>query len=246
MNVYDLTTHIEILDLLACAALFGTYFFYQPITDFLLGDDISARMKHWRHSWALQLQWREERITDVSLVRGLIADISFFASTSVLIISGLVALLSTARPASEALQSYLMFQEVTTEQFAFKVAALLLLAISAFFKFGWSMRLHSYSSLMIGAMPPPCQRGSEETNAISEKLATMSFLASKHYHGGIRAYYLGFCALTCFFSVLFFFLILTLVVIVMIRRDYMSNAFHLAEALPSVVGAGANPTKSSD
>lgn len=226
--------HIEILDLLAFATLFFAYYLYQPITDFVLGDDISARMKPWRLAWARQLQWREERITDVSLVRGLVSGVSFFASTSVFIISGLVALLSVAGPISEAMQAYPMFQETTTEQIAFKVVSLLLLAVVAFFKFGWSIRLHAYSTLMIGAMPPPHESGSAEANAISERLAEMSFLASKHFHGGMRAYYLGFGALTWFLSTLLFFVTLTLVLAVMIRRDYMSKAFRLAQGPSSL------------
>lgn len=226
--------HIEILDLLAFATLFAAYYLYQPITDYILGDDISARMKPWRLAWARQLQWREERITDVSLVRGLVSGVSFFASTSVFIISGLVALLSLVGPIAEAMQAYPIFQGATFEQIAIKVLALQLLAIIAFFKFGWSMRLHSYSTLMIGAMPAAQKVGTTEADAISDRLAEMSFLASKHFHGGMRAYYLGFGALTWFLSTLLFFVTLALVLVVMIRRDYMSKAFRLAQGPPNL------------
>lgn len=183
-------------------------------------------------AWARQLQWREERITDVSLVRGLVAGISFFATTSVFLISGLVAMLSAAERISETMRHYPFFGEVSPEQVELKIGALLLLAISAFFKFTWSIRLHSYSTLMIGAMPEPSHRGSAEANAISDRLAEMSFLASKHYHGGTLAYYLGFSALTWFISAWVFLPTLALVILVILRRDYMSNAYRLAAGIP--------------
>lgn len=224
---------IPTVDLVALVALFATYYFYYPLTDYILGDDISAQMRAWRHQWSRQIQWREERITDISLVRGLVDGISFFASTSVLMISGLVALLGAAGPMSDMFHRYPYFADTTAEQIAIKIIALIILAISAFFKFGWSMRLHSYSTLMIGALPPSHLRDQDYANEISQRIADMSFLASKHYHGGMRAYYLGFAALTWFISVWIFFATLCLVVMVMIRRDYMSKAFGLAKTLPT-------------
>ncbi len=227
----DLLTIVDTVDLIAFAALFGCYFCYLPVTRRIFGDDISTRMKRWRHEWARQALWREERITDVSLIRGLMGGVSFFASTSVLLISGLIALLGAAGAVTGILSQYAVFGQVTAEQFSLKVIALLLLAISAFFKFGWSMRLHSYSSIMLGAIPEPEHRGTDHSAAVAGRLAELSYLASKHYHGGMRAYYLGFSALTWFLSAWLFFPALALVVVVMARRDYMSNAFRLSEPI---------------
>lgn len=224
---------IPTLDLIALVGLFAAYYLYYPLTDYILGDDISAQMRSWRHQWSREIQWREERITDISLVRGLVDGISFFASTSVLMISGLVALLGAADPMSDLFHRYPYFADTTPEQIAIKIIALIILAISAFFKFGWSMRLHSYSTLMIGALPASHLRDLEYANEISQRIADMSFLASKHYHAGMRAYYLGFAALTWFISVWIFFATLFWIVMVMIRRDYMSKAFGLAKTLPT-------------
>ena len=72
-------------DLVALVALFVTFYFYPVLSWRFMGEDISSRMKAWRHEWARQILWRHERITDVGLVRGLIASVAFFASTTVLL-----------------------------------------------------------------------------------------------------------------------------------------------------------------
>lgn len=232
----DLLSIIDAANLASLVLLLGVHFFYSPVTGHFLGEDVSSRMKHWRLEWAKQALWRHERITDVSLVRGLMGGVAFFASTSVLLISGLVALLRASEAVAATLSEYPLVSAVQPELVSLKIAALLLLAISAFFKFGWSMRLHSYSSIFVGAMPEPDEKGSEYSIAISARVAEMSFLASKHYHGGIRAYYFGFAALTWFLSPWLFLPTLAVIVAVMVRRDYMSKAFRLAECIPRETG----------
>lgn len=224
-------TITDLADLVSLVLLLGSYFCYAHVTQHFFGDDISTKMKHWRLEWARQALWREERITDVSLVRSLMGSVAFFASTSVLLISGLVALLGSSETVVATLAEFAFVPDPKQELISVKVAALLLLAISAFFKFGWAMRLHGYSSIFVGALPEPHERGSAYSEAVATRVAEMGFLASKHYHGGIRAYYLGFGALTWFLSPWLFLPTLAVVLAVMVRRDYKSNAFNLAEKI---------------
>lgn len=70
------------LDLVALATLGFSFSLYGPTSAFILGGNISTRMLEWRKIWARQMMWRDERITDVSLVRGLIVNVSFFATTT--------------------------------------------------------------------------------------------------------------------------------------------------------------------
>lgn len=215
-------------DLVALLLLFAAFYFYPALSARLLGEDIADRMKAWRHEWAEQIMWRHERITDVALVRGLIASVAFFASTTVLVISGLVALLGWSGEMSSLLAQYPHVGVTTPELFALKIMALLLLAISAFFKFVWSMRLHGYTLLMVGALPAPDETDRSYCAGIAERIAELSYLASKHYHDGVRAYYLGFSALIWIWSAWLFFPTLALVVLVMVRREYRSRSFFLS------------------
>ncbi|MCB1858253.1 MAG: DUF599 family protein [Gammaproteobacteria bacterium] len=221
-------SNIGWIDIIAAMLLFGTYWLYPFTAKRLFGEDIGTRMLIWRNEWAQQLLWREERITDVSLVQGLIRNVSFFATTTVFVISGLVALLGSSSSIVERLNTLPHFDPVTEETVFMKIAALLILAIIAFFKFGWSMRLHAYALLMVGAVPHPEERGSKYALSIAQRIASMSTLASQHFLGGVRAYYFGFSAIPWFLSPWLFFLSLGLVLIVATRREFLSSSFAIA------------------
>ncbi|KAE9627970.1 DUF599 domain-containing protein [Parasedimentitalea maritima] len=217
-------------DLIALLMLTASFATYGPLSSALLGGNISARMLVWRKMWARQMLWREERITDVSLVRGLIGNVSFFATTTVFVISGLLALIGSSSAIVNKLNSLPHLEPVTEETIILKLCALLTMAVVAFFKFGWAMRLHANALLMVGAAPEPAERNSTQAEYVSAHLAEMSALASSHFQGGVRAYYFGFASLPWLFSAWLLFPSLALMISVAIRREFYSNAFKAATA----------------
>ena len=221
------------LDLVALATLGFSFTLYGPISAFILGGNISSRMLEWRKIWARQMMWREERITDVSLVRGLIGNVSFFATTTVFVISGLLALIGSSSTIVQKLNALPHVETVTEETVIMKLCALLAMAVVAFFKFGWAMRLHANTLLMVGAAPEPAERNSADADYVSTHLAEMSALASGHFQGGVRAYYFGFASLPWLFSAWLLFPCLALMIGVAIRREFFSKAFRVALPAPS-------------
>ncbi|WP_150526876.1 DUF599 domain-containing protein [Roseibium sediminis] len=218
-------TEIDWLDRFALATLIVTFALYSPLSARVLGGNISSRMLEWRKSWTRQMMWREERITDVSIVRGLIGNVSFFATTTVFVISGLIALIGSSGLIATKLRALPHFDTVTEETIIMKLCALLTMAVVAFFKFGWAMRLHANALLMVGAAPERTQRNSALAEYVGSRLAEMSALASSHFQGGVRAYYFGFATLPWFISAWLLFPSLTLMIGVAIRREFFSNAF---------------------
>ncbi|MCI2399067.1 DUF599 family protein [Aliiroseovarius subalbicans] len=226
MNAF--VSELTWVDLLSIIFLFSSYALYPVVTDRMLGADISRRMMVWREAWARQMLWREERITDVGIVRGLIGNVAFFATTTVFVISGLVALLGSSSTVADQLNGLPHIQPATEEAVAVKIAAFLTLSVIAFFKFGWSMRLHANTLTLVGAAPHPEESESAYANAVVEKLAEMSALASLHFRGGVRAYYFGFAAIPWLLTPWLLFPSLALVTIVSVRRDFKSKAFSIA------------------
>ncbi|MEM9043823.1 MAG: DUF599 domain-containing protein [Pseudomonadota bacterium] len=216
------------LDLVALVTLAISFTSYSSISTFIFGGNISARMLAWRKIWARQMMWRDERITDISLVRGLIGNVSFFATTTVFVISGLLALIGSSGAIVEKLNALPHVETVTEETVLVKLCTLLVMAVVAFFKFGWAMRLHANTLLMVGAAPEPSKQNSDEAEYISDHLAEMSALASGHFQGGVRAYYFGFASLPWLLSAWLLFPSLILMIGVAIRREFYSNAFHFA------------------
>jgi uncharacterized membrane protein len=62
---------------------------------------VLASTNHWRRQWMLQATVRENRIVDAAVLQTLSSSPSFFASTTILIIGGLLAMLGTTDKASE-------------------------------------------------------------------------------------------------------------------------------------------------
>ena len=216
------------LDLVALVPLAISFTSYSSISTFIFGGNISARMLAWRKIWARQMMWRDERSTDISLVRGLIGNVSFFATTTVFVISGLLALIGSSGAIVEKLNALPHVETVTEETVLVKLCTLLVMAVVAFFKFGWAMRLHANTLLIVGAAPEPSKQNSDEAEYISDHLAEMSALASGHFQGGVRAYYFGFASLPWLLSAWLLFPSLILMIGVAIRREFYSNAFHFA------------------
>jgi uncharacterized membrane protein len=220
-------------DLVALITLGMSFASYRALTALIFGQNISSRMMAWRQIWTSQMLWREERITDVSLVRGLIGNVSFFATTTVFVISGLLALIGSSGTITAKLNALPHVQTVTEETVLMKLCALLAMAIVAFFKFGWAMRLHANALLTVGAAPDPTKKDSAHADYVSAHLAEMSALASAHFQCGVRAYYFGFASLPWLFSAWLLFPSLILMIGVAIRREFFSNAFQVA--LPPVM-----------
>jgi len=229
--VHNFLSEIGSIDFLALLFLVLSFAFYGPLTLALFGKNISLRMLVWRKMWARQMLWREERITDVSLVRGLIGNVSFFATTTVFVISGLLALIGSSESIVNKLNALSYLEHVNDETIILKLSTLLTMAIVAFFKFGWAMRLHANSLLMVGAAPESGERNSAQAEYVSSHLSNMSAMASESFQGGVRAYYFGFASLPWLFSSWLLFPSLTLMIIVSIRREFYSDAFKATRIL---------------
>ncbi len=78
---------------------------------------------------------------------------------------------------------------VTTSLILFETKIIVLIIIQAhsFFKFTWSMRLHSYAMILIGAAPNVADRDSEAARVLVDKGAKLSNFASQSYFSGLRS-----------------------------------------------------------
>ena len=213
---------LSLLDHVALTVLLVTWLGYPVIIKAFGGQDLTDVMANYRVEWMRQMLHRDERITDVSLARGLFSSVSFFSSTTVFIISGIVGMIASSEGITAALGNSPWLSETDQMAFEIKAGALLLIFIHSFFKFGWSMRLHTYSSILIGAAPQKEHMNSPEAEAIVQKASRLSTLASQHYFAGLRGYYFGLTTLTWFIHPALMIIALFLNLVVQIRRERFS------------------------
>src|SRR5205814_2087572 len=102
-----------------------------------------------RTRWMWQSTWREDRVIDGVVVQNMSSSPSFFASTTIFIIGGLLAVLSSTERASELVRDIPFAARVSVLVFDLKLVLLLAIFVYAFFRFTWSLRQYTFGALVV-------------------------------------------------------------------------------------------------
>lgn len=177
-----------------------------------------------RRRWMLQTTWRENRVLDGVVVQSMSASPSFFASTTILIIGGLLAVLGTSEKASELVTELPFAARTSVLVFDLKVVLLTAIFIYAFFRFTWSLRQYSFGALLVGAAPPHDRIASDtEREHFADRAGRVMGLAAESFNDGLRAYYFAFAAVAWFFSPWTLLAATAGVIVVLYRREFHSE-----------------------
>jgi len=212
------------LDIVACVWFFIWWIGYARFAMWHSQSvaSLQSMMAQYRRDWWVRVLERELRMIDTSIVANLSNSFTFFASTTLLILGGLLALLGTTDKVSAVIQG-LPFNRHTSEG-GWEVKILLLVGIFvyAFFKFTWSLRQFNMASVMIGAAPRVPREAEDEASYINRG-ARMSHLASEHFNYGLRAYYFSMAALAWLLNGWFFMGTTAWVVLILYWREFRSE-----------------------
>ncbi len=200
-----------------------------------------------RSRWMLQTTWRDNRVIDGVVVQNLSASPSFFASTTILIIGGLLAVLSTTDKASELVREIPFAARTSLLVFDLKVVLLIVIFVYAFFRFTWSLRQYTFGALLVAAAPPPERyTSSAERQGFAERAGRVMGLAAETFNDGLRAYYFSFAAVAWFFSPWAMMAGTAGVIFILYRREFHSDVLAVlrSDAPPEparAAAAGAQP-----
>ncbi len=212
------------LDAVALLNFFGMWYghFYAINRSRWRNRTITAAMTRMREQWMLNVVVRGDSPIDAIIQNGLQQGVLFFASTTVLLIGGLVAGLGAADRGVAVLQSFPMTTTSTAIQWEMKILLMILIFIMAFFKFAWSYRLFNYILIMIGAVP---QGTADEAKLTSyaKKLTLLHALASKHFTTGLNTYFFALAAFAWFVNAWLFMVATLWVVLVLYRRAFRAE-----------------------
>ena len=188
-----------------------------------LRPSILVTTNQWRRRWMLQATFRDNRIVDSAVVQSLSASPSFFASTSILIIGGLLASLGATEKASELVRELPFAARTSVLVFDLKLALLAAIFVHAFFRFTWSIRQYSFGAIMVGAAPEARQFVDDAQRALfADRAGRVMALAAEAFHDGLRAYYLSFAVVAWFISPWAFIAATATVLWVLYRREFHS------------------------
>ncbi len=169
-----------------------------------------------RERWFEQTLQRENRIVDSALLSNLIHSATFFSSTTVLVLGGLIALFGSVEKSADIFENLPFAQRSSQQLLETKVVVLILLFVYALVKFTWSVRQFNFVTILIGSIAPK-ERIDEADRQSAHRAAGILKLAGENFSQGMRAYYFAVAVLMWFVQPIFF-MAATLVVTFMVYR----------------------------
>jgi uncharacterized membrane protein len=181
------------LDGIALAIFAACWIGYATLVDRvqpIRARSVIAAMDAHRRRWMLATLTRDNRIADMAAIGNLMQSTGFLATTSILILGGLVAMLGAA-DLGQRVVAALPWATVPDEiAWEVKIALLLVIFVNAFFELTWALRQFNYGSILVGAMPAEPAEGLADADAAARVLNR----AARHFNDGLRSYYFGLAA----------------------------------------------------
>lgn len=221
---FDLST----LDLVALACFIACWIGYTVFSD-QMGErygNLSATMARQREMWMTQMVGRDNRMVDLQVIRNLTRTGIFFASTSLLILAGLVTVLGATDQAIMLLVNIPYVARLTPFEWELRILLLIVMIIYSFFKFAWSVRQLSYCAIQVGGVEP-ATKATEETFARAKCIARLATLAAHHFNRGQRTYYFAMALLAWFVHPIALIVTSIWVVLVLYRREFHSRTLRI-------------------
>ncbi len=216
-------------DSYALAVFFGAIFIYgyvtawRPLAALSIAGAVQSQREHWMRNMAL----RDMRMVDAQLLAGLSQGNAFFASTSAIIIGGLLAMVGSGEKVQALLERLPFVTPSSPVKFELKLLLMVLVFVFAFFKFAWAFRLSHYAAIMIGATPilDATNRQACESHAL--RTARLIGIAAEHANAGLRSFYFAIAAIAWFFNPWALVAATLWVVLILARRDFFSRSRRL-------------------
>ena len=221
----ELMTQVAWVDLAAPVFFLLCWMGYSAYADGMPGArrSLMGRIHELREVWMQRMLARDNRIGDMQVVMILAQSNAFFASTSLLIIGGCLAILGAREQAMNVLQVIPGVADTPLFVWEIKVLLLVIVFVFAFFKLTWSLRQFNYVAILIGAAPPPDQSETEAGKAFAQTAAGVASRAAEHFNKALRTFYFGLAALSWFLHPYLFIALTALVVLVVYRREFRSH-----------------------
>jgi uncharacterized membrane protein len=192
-------------------------------------------LRIYRRHWFRNMVTHENRIGDIAGMNALLTGATFFASSSMLILGGLAALLGAPERAIDAVADLPFAHRDSEVIWRIKIIALIFVFVYAFFKFSWSIRQFSFCAILIGAAPH--SDNPDEHDDFVRAMTSVASFASENFNQGLRAFYFAMAALAWFLHPWLFVLASALVVYVLYRREFHSPTLYALTRPSSITQA---------
>ena len=194
------------------------------------GNTLSSVLYLYRKEWVDKLCLTGMSEVDSELLGILEKQVSFFASTSLLILASLVTVLTTSSEHFLNFTSLGFVADSSLESTQIKLLFLIVIFTYAFFTFTWSIRQYGFCFIIFGSSFHTVKYFKEAkeyrataTNRDFHAMAKVLDRAGHSHNYGLRAYYFALSVLGWFINPWLFMAACTATVFVLYRREFKSS-----------------------
>lgn len=189
----------------------------------------------YREDWMRRMLLRDNRIADASVIGNLERNASFFASSTLIILAGILTVLGASDRALSLLADLPLVQQASQGMSEIKLLCLATVFVYAFFTFSWCMRQYNFAAVLVGSAPMIGERQVTELerNAFAQRSSRVLSLAANQFNLGLRAYYFGMAMLSWFINPWLFMGVSVGVVFILYQREFHSDVLEVMVFTPT-------------
>lgn len=184
---------------------------------------LSFELRRKRNDWMQKMLLRDNKMADVGLISTLERNVTFFASSTLLILAGLLTAMASAEKLSLMLSNLVPWASYTEGAVQLKLLLLVFIFVFAFFQFTWSLRQYGFCGVLIGAAPDGRGMTNDEQLLYANRASKVIDQAGHSFNYGLRSIYFSLSALTWFIDPLLFMVASVVVMLVMKQREFHSK-----------------------
>lgn len=190
----------------------------------------------YRQDWMRRMLLRDNRIADANVIGNLERNAGFFASSTLIILAGILTALGASERAVSLLADLPFAQPVSRGLSEVKLLVLSIVFVYAFFTFSWCMRQYNFAAVLVASAPMAGERyvNDQERRSFGERAARVLSMAANQFNFGLRAYYFGMATLAWFIHPWFFMVVTAGVVLILYRREFCSDVLKVMVFTPTL------------
>jgi uncharacterized membrane protein len=184
---------------------------------------LSFELRRKRNDWMQKMLLRDNKMADVGLISTLERNVTFFASSTLLILAGLLTVMTAADKLSLMLSNLVPWANYSESAVQLKLLLLAFIFVFAFFQFTWSLRQYGFCGVLIGAAPDGRDMTADDQKLYANRAAKVIDQAGHSFNYGLRSIYFSLSALTWFIDPILFMVASVVVMMVMKHREFHSK-----------------------
>lgn len=187
-------------------------------------DCIARSLNQHRIHWMSETITREVRVGEAALLANLERNIAFFASSTLLVLAGILTLFAKINTLESVILSIPYADHASHLAIQLKLSLLAFIFVLSFFQFTWSMRQYGFVNVMVGAAPIDVSGTNKNLQAYARQMAIVQDQAAHSYNYGLRSYYFALAAICWFFHPILLMVMSLWIVYTLYAREFNSKA----------------------